>query len=227
MLSLLQAVGVLDCEPLSVGQDVCRMLSHLLWRVRISSQTRNKTQTEHRLKWQFSLGVSCNALDATGFTDPHNFRIGRGVHLTPVNERDLPQWKKAIWVLCLELVKSLDSEWVGENNEIAVSVSCIDSNGHYYVKKHKDSEDMSYQWALFLGDFSGAILRLFEENGETVLLDVVLKPNLILKMDGRLAHELLLQEFTGVRFAVFFYKSYDRRMNKPADILKTPTYFIV
>jgi len=212
----------------SVGQALCASLSMLLWQVKCSSQKRDKKkQTVHRLKWQFSMGVSCNALDATGFPDPHNFRIGRGVYLTPVKESDLPQWKKDIWALCLELVKSLDSEWVGEDEEIGVSVSCIDSKGFYHVKKHKDSDDVSYQWAVFLGDFSGAMLRLFKEDGETVLLDVVLQPNLVLKMDGRLAHQLLFKEFTGVRFAVFFYKSYDRRMLEQADIFTTPTYFVV
>jgi len=209
-------------------QDLCRRLSYLLWDVKSTVQTRNKkTQSVHRLKWQFSLGASCNAMNATGFTEPHNSRIGKGVHLTPVEERDLPRWKVDIWVVCLEIIKLLDPAWVGDYDDIAVSLSCIDSNGHYHVKKHKDSDDLTYQWAIFLGDFSGAMLRLFKEDGETVLMDVVLKPYLVLKMDGRLPHQLLFKEFTGVRYAVFFYKSFDRTMAEDADILTTPTYFIL
>lgn len=94
----------------------------------------------------------------------------------------------------------------------------------FYVRPHLD-QDITYQWAVFLGDFTGAMLRLYGKD-KRPMSEVELHPNLVLKFDGRLLHELVLNNFTGVRYALFFYKRYDRRMTRKSALMCDPVWFI-
>ena len=73
-----------------------------------------------------------------------------------------------------------------------------------YVKKHVDSDDISHQYALALGNYSGANLRCYDEN-DNVLGDFDYHRK-ICKMDGRLPHELIQDNFKGKRFCVIWFK---------------------
>ena len=49
--------------------------------------------------------------------------------------------------------------------------------------------------------------------------------NKILKVDGRLPHRVRkTPQFAGNRFAVIWYKSYDRRITQPTPILESPAF---
>lgn len=89
-----------------------------------------------------------------------------------------------------------------------------------FVKKHKDSSDVDYQYALSLGAFSGAKLRAYSAS-ETSYQDFDYKDR-ILRMDGRLAHEVLLEGFVGERYTCIWYKNYDKRYAEDKPILSTP-----
>ena len=77
----------------------------------------------------------------------------------------------------------------------------------HYVKKHVDDQDITFQYGLALGDFTGGELTCWAEDGSTQTLDYTRK---VLKMDGRLPHEVC--EFSGERYCVIFYKLFDRTM---------------
>ena len=69
------------------------------------------------------------------------------------------------------------------------------------IKLHTDANNISYQYLLSLGDFSGCKLRV-HLNKETHQ-DFEYR-NLILKADGRLPHEVIFNNFKGDRFTVIW-----------------------
>ena len=76
----------------------------ILEKVKLKKQYRDQKRKKFDLEWSFLLGHTCNALGATSFETPHNFKQGRGVNLTPVEDRNLPKWKKQLWALSKELI---------------------------------------------------------------------------------------------------------------------------
>ena len=200
---------------------VHKLTDHLV-KIKISTQKRNKERNEHNLAFQFSMGVSSNAANATGFELGTTWvreipgRPGRAAFVRPVLEDPrLPAWKKEIWKLCVDLITKIDPQWAGVKEEFAVSISKINSPFHF-VRNHVDKDDVCRQVVFFLGDFSGAYLRLFSHSGD--FEDVNLFPGMVLEMDGRLPHELVLKDFVRVRHGLFFYKPFDSRLSSPTAI---------
>ena len=94
-----------------------------------------------------------------------------------------------------------------------VNFSCMTNPSQHYVKKQVDDQDITFQYGLALGDFTGGELMCWAEDGSTQTLDYTRK---VLKMDGRLPHEVC--EFSGERYCVIFYKLFDRTMHAKAPI---------
>ena len=91
-----------------------------------------------------------------------------------------------------------------------------------HVKKHVDSDDVSHQYAMALGDYKNAALRLYDEHDQVIGdFDYHKK---VCKMDGRLPHELVSDGFEGERFCVIWFKSYDHRQTEADPIFSTPCY---
>ena len=90
----------------------------------------------------------------------------------------------------------------------------------HYVKKHVDDQDISHQYALGLGDYAGAELRVWNKT-QSNFQDFDYRHK-VLKMDGRNYHELVSKKFEGERFTVIWYKHYDHRMNQADPIFDTP-----
>ena len=198
----------------------------------LKGQYRDKTKkAKFSLKFAFLLGCTTNALGASinkdgtsNFGTPHNMpeRKGKGVCLKPVEERKIPKWKKELWVSSRKLIELIDPDFAA--GEYVVNYACMDSPEHY-VKKHCDSDDISYQYALALGDYTenSAFLRCYDKD-DTPVGDFDYK-NRILKMDGRRSHELIANDtFSGTRYCVVFFKSYDSRKNKCDPVLETPVF---
>ena len=139
--------------------------------------------------------------------------------LTKVQDRKLPKWKLNLWDLSNQLITLIDPDFAA--GEYIVNYACMTKPEHY-VKKHVDSEDISHQYAMALGDYKNAYLRLYDEE-ENVLggFDYNRK---VLKMDGRLPHELMSEGFEGQRFCVVWFKTYDHRKTQADPVFKTPCY---
>ena len=192
----------------------------ILTKVNMDKQYRDKKKKDKfNLKWAFLLGNTCNALGAGPFTTPHNFKKGRGVCLTDVEDRALPEFKKELWRLSKQLMKIVDPDFV--EGEYVVNYACMNDPDHY-VKKHVDGEDISFQYAMSLGDHQGAKLRCYDSN-DAVIGDFDYHYK-ICKMDGRLPHEVILEEFKGTRFVVVWFKVYDHRKPKPDAIFERPHF---
>lgn len=95
-----------------------------------------------------------------------------------------------------------------------INFSCMDDEQLHYVGKHKDPKDITFQYLLGLGKYSGAWIR-------TCGKDINYRHRII-KMDGRLDHEVVMEKFEGTRFAVIAYKGYDERIKAPTPILEQP-----
>ena len=78
-----------------------------------------------------------------------------------MEERKIPKWKKELWSLSKELISLVDPDFA--DGEFVVNYSCM-TKPEQYVKKHVDSDDISHQYALALGNYSGANLRCNDEN---------------------------------------------------------------
>lgn len=204
-------------EKMSILMD---KIEEKLKLVRSEAQYRDKIKRERfNLKWAFLLGFNCSALGAKSFETPHNFKEGKGVCITPVESRKLPKYKLELWALAKELLQLIDSDFAA--GEYVVNFSCMDSPEHY-VKKHVDADDISHQYALALGDYKNAYLRLYDED-DNVLGDFNYHRK-VCKLDGRLPHELVSTGFEGERYCVIFFKTYDQRKTEPDPIFRAPCF---
>ena len=152
---------------------------------------------------------------------PHNFKPGKGVCLTKVESRKLPSWKLKLWDLSKKIITLIDPDFAA--GEFIVNYSCMNKSEHY-VKKHIDSNDISYQYALTLGNYRGAKVKTYDEK-DNVLgeFDYYKAP---CRFDGRLPHEVVTDNFCGTcnRFTLVWFKCYDYRKSEPDPFCYTPCY---
>ena len=107
--------------------------------------------------------------------------------------------------------------------EFVVQFAYMNDGHSHYVKKHKDTNDVSFQYVLGLGDYTGAVLRVHNQT-ESAHRDFDVR-NRVLKFDGRCSHELILDGFRGDRFTVIYYKNYDNRLGQQdAPIFDAPCF---
>jgi hypothetical protein len=104
--------------------------------------------------------------------------------------------------------------------EYVVQFALMNDASHH-VKCHTD-DDVSFQYALTLGDFSGATLRVYKTRDKSAYIDFRDAKNQIVKFDGRLPHEVLTDGFRGHRFTVIWYKNFDHRKRTDDPILQAP-----
>ena len=196
----------------------------------MSGQYRDKLKKKNfNLQSAFLSGATTNALGASpnkegtsNFGTPHNIpeKRGKGACLTPVLERKLPKWEKQLWVLSEKLIKLIDPEFA--EGEYVVNYSTMTEPKHH-VKKHTDSHDISYQYGLSLGNYEGSFKTRIYDKHDNMEGDYDYK-NRVLKMDGRLPHEVISEGFSGVRHCVIFYKSYDYRKTVCDPVFDTPRF---
>jgi hypothetical protein len=136
-----------------------------------------------------------------------------------VETRALPKWKLELWDLSKQLITLIDPDFA--TGEFVVNYSCM-NKPEQYVKKHVDSDDVSHQYAMALGNYKNAALRLYDAD-DNVIGDFDYHKK-VCKMDGRLPHELVSDGFEGERFCIIWFKSYDHRQTKADPIFATPCY---
>ena len=194
-------------------------IEKILRKVKAKKQYRDQKKERFNLEWAFLLGHNISALGAKSFETPHNFKKGKGVCVTPVEERNIAKWKKELWALSKELITMIDPDFAA--GEYVVNYACMTQPEHF-VKKHVDSDDISHQYSMALGEYSGAYLRCYDEE-DNVLGDFDYQYE-VCKMDGRLPHELISDDFEGERFCVVWFKTYDHRKTEPDPICREPCF---
>ena len=175
-------------------------------------------------KWQRSTGRTCNALGAGlgMFDTPHNFMRGKGVCITPVCERkSVRPWLLQVYTMMHTVMQIIDPEFA-EGENYCLQVARSDDARAHQVRRHKESKDISHQYLCALGNFPGATLRQHSELGRKHF-DMDTQARFV-RMDGRIDHEVVYNDFKGVRFGLVFYKSYDPKIDKPTPKLHRPRY---
>ena len=151
-----------------------------------------------------------------GFAE-HNFK-NIGVNVKPLDEQTtVTNEQKEAYHLAADLIAAVDP-WFAKG-EFQVQFALMDS-ADQYVRLHKDRDDITYQYALALGDFKGAKLRVWD--GEGRLFEEFDNRDRIVKFDGRRAHEVVADGFYGKRFSVVWFKNYDARMTSADPIFEPP-----
>ena len=199
-------------------------------------QHRNKKRSFLSFKGSFAVGTGVvqpgfkqNIGKKPGFC-LHNFK-NTGVYNLPIYEQ-FAKWsgsqkhkvaKLVAYCIAMDIVSIIDPDFAA--GEYVVQFAYM--NGGGYVDWHKDSDDISYQYDLCLGDFSGAYLRAYKndhkksQKATQPYREFDIK-NKILKFDGRLPHEVVTDDFQGERFTVIFYKTYDHRKTRPDPVFQVP-----
>jgi hypothetical protein len=169
----------------------------------------------------FSIGYTINVQGKRGFETPHNIpeRAGYYVCTKDPLERTLPRWKKSLWLKARELLNLYDPDFAA--GEYVVQFSKMSSTSHS-CKMHEDSKDIGPQYIMYLGNYRNAILQAFDQVGKSYRC--FSKLYLMLKVDGCLKHRVLMENFTGIRYAVIFYKMYDFRQPFLAPLFFPPVY---
>ena len=139
-------------------------------------------------------------------------------HVRPVDAqlaaRKISQHQWQAYELARQLLEAIDADYAA--GEFLVQFALMDVASHR-VGCHEDSGDVSYQYALALGDFSGAVLRCFTSRAKSAWVDLDTKGH-VAKFDGRLPHEVVTtHDFRGQRFTVIVYKNYDHRKQGVVD----------
>lgn len=201
-------------------QELMDKMQTILKDVKQTKQYRDKTKKlKFNLEWAFLMGYNCSALGAKSFETPHNFKKGKGVYLKPVEDRNYPKWKLELWALAKELITLTDPDFAA--GEYVVNFASM-TKPEQYVKKHVDNEDISHQYALTLGNYRNAYLRCYDDQ-DNVLGDFDYYRK-IFKMDGRLPHEVISDNFDGQRFTIVWFKTYDHRKTEPDLICQKPCF---
>lgn len=172
-------------------------------------QHRDKKKITFRLKGSFQVGTG-----STNVGNIQHVRTNRPGHvpfkgtaafLMPVRKQNLKREVKAAYTLARTIIADIDPEYAA--GEFMVNFGYINSRDHR-VKKHTDSHDVSHQYALGLGSYKGAKLRIHHESGP---IDVDYRHKVV-KFDGRIPHEVVMDDdFEGERFSVIWFKNYDSR----------------
>ena len=147
----------------------------------------------------------------------HNFK-NTAAYIAPVEEQSgQTRLKKLLHRMAMEILMLIDPEYAA--GETIVQFALLTSPQHR-VDKHVDDEDISFQYAVSLGNYHGAILRTYNSSGRSSDID---NRNKIVRFDGRLPHEVVVDPgFVGERFTVIWYQNYDARKTQPDPILEKP-----
>lgn len=214
----------MEANVVSLNRLCIELEEHLDAKKEILDRAANYRPTFH-LRWAFKVGeVTVDPGSKQyigkleGFT-MHTFK-NEGVCIKSVEERlsefcgsddELYDAIIKAYHLAAQIFSLVDPEYT--EGYYTINFSCMDEQGHC-VGKHKDKKDITFQYLLGLGKYSGAWIR-------TCGKDINYRHRII-KMDGRLDHEVVMEEFEGIRFAVIAYKGYDERIKAPSPILEQP-----
>ena len=85
------------------------------------------------------------------------------------------------------------------------------------IGRHVDDKDITFQYGVTFGVFDGGNVLSWGSSGTVTELNV---SNKIIKLDGRLMHSVTPIE-RGVRYSLYFYKSYDPVISDSTTIFET------
>jgi len=96
------------------------------------------------------------------------------------------------------------------------------SKPEHFVGYHKDNSDVAPQFHLTCGPYTGAYLECFGPTGTSSMFFSA--PYIMVKMDGRLGHQVQKTNFVGPRYSIVFFQLFNPERNECEDICYPPQY---
>ena len=208
--------------------DVCmQALSGLLSKydtVGNKHQTRDKKKNQLNFRFQFTIGRTARARtysDKTYFRFKHNFRDNIGIY--SINETELADPLKAktksaeqkdLYYMAGKLLNTIDSGYAAGGHWV-VQIHAMDHDSK--INKHKDTNDITFQYGVTLGDYEGGNLVTWDSCGENP--SEIKVQNKVVKLDGRLFHQVT-PVVSGIRYSLYYYKVYDPMITEVEPIFE-------
>jgi hypothetical protein len=201
-------------------------LEYALSQTRLTKNSRKK----FKLAWCFSIGFTSNANTLSCFEEPHQIRTGvhsnRGICLTDPMNKSHSKVQKNLFQLGTKVFSFMLPESC--QKQYVIQFSKMDSSQENLVGLHKDKYDISHQYVVHVGKWTGAKLVCYSSDStldNLITVGSFDQPRSLVACDGRLFHQVLLDKFNGVRYSIILYQSWHEEKYETDPILEKP--FIV
>jgi hypothetical protein len=164
-----------------------------------------------KTQWSFHIGYTTQTIGISEFfKHPHPIQrppwttLGCDVRC-PLSKTSIPDYQKDMLLLATKVMKIIDPEYV--RLQYVVHFARMSSNQHH-CRVHTDDRDIAPQYIIHFGNWTGAELRVhntFEEK-RTSEFTSFSEPRKIIYLDARMAHEVVKNNFNGVRFTMIVYQ---------------------
>ena len=135
------------------------------------------------------------------------------------DRKEVVIWKLKLYKMACTLLKMINKQWAGSNDDFVVQFSCMDIESH--IEIHTDKDDVSSQFAISLGEYKGGQLMVYNDNLSTYI-PVVNKRKMV-QFDGRKKH-FVTKVTEGERYYIVFFKSYDESYDYQSIFTGIKTY---
>lgn len=187
--------------PAKVLEEMKEILEGLQWPKVKKASTSSKRAVSTLYGSNFVLGATKGVKGSSGFSEAFSHQgpngpskpLGLNRNIVPTSMSKQASNVMRLWNLCKEYLKKEDPKF---------RFSSIQVNKNFSGDPHVDKSDVTYQYALSLGDFVGGRLVVSTDDPfEFVSLDT--KDHLT-RCDGRRAH--WVTPFRGTRYSLIFYR---------------------
>jgi hypothetical protein len=178
-----------------------------------------------KMAWSFHLGYTTNAIGGNCFKTPHPIQIppwrALGVDVRSPLIKEHPQYQKELFLKATAVMQIVDPDFV--RNQYVVHFAKMSSSNHS-VPVHTDDRDIGPQYIIHFGEWKGAELRTYNTLKEerTNSYYSFSTPRQVIYIDSRMAHEVVKQNFKGVRFTMIVYHLWREDQFAPSPYLFPP-----
>jgi hypothetical protein len=178
------------------------------------------------MEWSTTVGFTAGA--GTLFNSPHQIRGSQKIDSRHPYQKK-KAWREDQWEIILHQLATKMFTFACPKMMIGEQVfhfSKMSSDKHN-VPIHVDKKDIGHQYVVHFGKWTGASLVCYEAGDETNPGEHTASfslPYKLIKMDGRLAHQVIKDNFQGVRYTVVCYQSWNSHITKKLPIFHTPKY---
>jgi hypothetical protein len=188
--------------------------------------TRESYRKRFPMEYSFTVGYHSKSVWMNGFHTPHNcvddvsevFKRKRlGICQKHPLDLSIPLWKKEIYQMASLIFSLIVPHFL--ENEYCVHVSKMTSDEHD-VPLHVDDTDISHQYILLLGSWTGADLICLDSTDPKTAKEIAVfsQTRQMVRIEGRNLHYVRKRSFSGCRYATIIYKSHDKTKNTPDPI---------
>ena len=143
-------------------RSLCDQL-HCILRNKLTTSDNYRAGGTFKVMAMKQFGWTCNTRGLNSFKQPHGFIPYMGAH--EFDYAKMPQWKQQVYNLAIELFTIIDRDYHGDRQfVVTISIMCPGSE----VDRHRDMRDIGPQMLLSLGDFTGGLVRCFDEGNAAV-----------------------------------------------------------